>query len=1096
MDAGLRAAFGDEAAPTTPSVLRLLQKKTGSRLDLHLDANDDSSLPVRIDDEARSLRDPAGRYQLLGEIGRGGVGIVYKGRDQDLGRDVAMKVLRPEHGSRPDILERFVEEAQIGGQLQHPGIVPVYELGLQQGERPYFAMKLVKGDTLATLLARRAGPAEDRHRFLAIFEQICQTLGYAHARRVVHRDLKPANVMIGSFGEVQVVDWGFAKVLQRREPKRADVQVSTEATSVIATLRSDPARGSQSVVGSTMGTPAYMPPEQALGDVDHMDERSDVFGLGGILCEILTGAPPYLERDGDLMQQAARCNLQGALQRLDGCGADAALVALCKLCLSPSRLARPATGKEVADAIAAHLSSVESRAHAAEIRAAEARGRARSTALLAAAAVLLLALGGVGYFVFTAQARSRHEQADRSVGNALREASVRLGEAQAPAADVAAWTRALDAVQQAEVLAQDPWVGDAQRTAVASLLATVREGRTAAVDAAAKLAADEALRQRLVDARTGLQEFVMRMGEVVDPAAARLQVAARYDEVYGRAFAESLAGRDLFALSTHEAVRVLGGPLAVEVAAALDDWATWPTQFRAVGVPVMTDRARQLQLLAMAIDPDPWRNRLRTMLGGGAFDREAVRALRREAEGAALPATSLQLFARVLQRVGDHAAVMPTMEAACERHPTDFLCAFDLGTLYLTTGQPERAEGCFRTARALRPGSALAHHNLSVAFRDRGLLGTALASARTAHALDPANPQVRNHLGNLLVQLGQVDDGIVHLRAAIAADPKFALPWNGLGIALLAKGETTEAAECFRTTIAMAPSFADAHHNLGDALIDLRRPHEAIASYRRALEFAPRDILTMNNLALTLDSVGESDEAMAVLRGVVAIDPNNGPANLNLGRFLERTGSLAEALVCWRRAEAAWRGAQDPFGRTWHQKVVPMIAAAEAQLGKQDELLALAREGRTSDDADDFVQAARLVRNRGDHPLAARTYERGFAAFPQLLTVRPHRYNAACEAALAGCGRGEPAAALADAERQRWREQARRWLAEEANVWRTALGGELKDARVARDAVQLALVDKDFAGVRDDAALRQLPSAEAEAWQQFWRELQQLATPR
>ena len=189
-----------------------------------------------------------GRYQFQGEIARGGMGAILKGRDVELGRDLAIKVLLETHQGNPEVVSRFIEEAQIGGQLQHPGIVPVYELGTftDPDRRPYFAMKLVRGQTLAALLAERkdragrgshdparagalrgspdpalpateglpSGP-DDLHRFLAIFEQVCQTMAYAHARGVIHRDLKPSNVMVGNFGEVQVMDWGLAKVLPR-----------------------------------------------------------------------------------------------------------------------------------------------------------------------------------------------------------------------------------------------------------------------------------------------------------------------------------------------------------------------------------------------------------------------------------------------------------------------------------------------------------------------------------------------------------------------------------------------------------------------------------------------------------------------------------------------------------------------------------------------------------------------------------------------------------------------------------------------------------------------------------------------------------------
>ena len=154
------------------------------------------------------------RYQLFGEIARGGMGAVLKGRDPDLGRDLAVKVLLEGHRDKPDLLRRFVEEAQIGGQLQHPGIVPVYELGTFADSRPYFTMKLVKGRTLSALLHERPNPQDDLHHFVGVFEQVCQTMAYAHARGVIHRDLKPTNVMVGGFGEVQVMDWGLAKVLK------------------------------------------------------------------------------------------------------------------------------------------------------------------------------------------------------------------------------------------------------------------------------------------------------------------------------------------------------------------------------------------------------------------------------------------------------------------------------------------------------------------------------------------------------------------------------------------------------------------------------------------------------------------------------------------------------------------------------------------------------------------------------------------------------------------------------------------------------------------------------------------------------------------
>ncbi len=266
------------------------------------------------------------------------MGAVLKGRDSDLGRDLAVKVLLEQHRDNPDFVRRFVEEAQIGGQLQHPGIVPVYELGSFPDRRPYFAMKLVKGRTLASLLSERTDPRDDLPRFLGIFEQVAQTVAYAHARGVIHRDLKPSNVMVGSFGEVQVMDWGLAKVL--KEGGVADDERSQSPpveVSVIRTVRSGSSKD-DSQAGSVLGTPAYMAPEQATGDLDAVDERADVFGLGSILCEVLTGRPAYTGRTShEILRKAARGDTADACARLGACGADADLVALAsRLALPPS----------------------------------------------------------------------------------------------------------------------------------------------------------------------------------------------------------------------------------------------------------------------------------------------------------------------------------------------------------------------------------------------------------------------------------------------------------------------------------------------------------------------------------------------------------------------------------------------------------------------------------------------------------------------------------------------------------------------------------------------------------------------------------------
>jgi len=327
-----------------------------------------------------------GKYRLRGELGRGGVGVVLRGNDVDLGRDVAIKVLREEHQDRVDVLKRFVEEAQIGGQLQHPGVVPVYDLGMSEG-RPFFAMKLIRGKSLEQLLRERANPREQRRRFLGIFEQVCQTLAYAHARGVIHRDLKPGNVMVGTFGEVQVVDWGMGKVLDRPEPA-AEVAAAVRSEDAalepdVSTVRSA-STDAHSELGSMMGTPGYMPPEQARGAIHEIDERSDVFALGAILFEILGGTPPQVGAPMERLRMAWAWDSDAALARLAPFDVDADLLGLVGACLQKERDARPRSAQEVADRVAGWLSAVEERAQRAQVEAAEAKARAAEAEALEA----------------------------------------------------------------------------------------------------------------------------------------------------------------------------------------------------------------------------------------------------------------------------------------------------------------------------------------------------------------------------------------------------------------------------------------------------------------------------------------------------------------------------------------------------------------------------------------------------------------------------------------------------------------------------------------------------------------------------------------
>ncbi len=290
------------------------------------------------------------KYIFDRELGRGGMGAVFSTVDQDVRRKVAMKVMLPSTATSPAHIKRFLEEAQITGQLEHPNIVPVHEVGINEDSNIYFTMKMVRGENLDDVLDKIAqGKADYQQKYslgvlLQIFMKVCDAIGYSHAKGVLHRDLKPENLMVGDFGEVLVMDWGLAKVLGR-EDINTEGRASTDQASAYHTME-----------GQVMGTPAYMSPEQALGKISELDERSDIFSLGGILYKILTGQAPYRGKNArEALEKARKRQMQPPDLRAPERKNPAELVAICMKAMAREQDERYGSAEELKDDIQRYL---------------------------------------------------------------------------------------------------------------------------------------------------------------------------------------------------------------------------------------------------------------------------------------------------------------------------------------------------------------------------------------------------------------------------------------------------------------------------------------------------------------------------------------------------------------------------------------------------------------------------------------------------------------------------------------------------------------------------------------------------------------------
>ena len=891
-------------------------------------------------------------YELLDEVGAGGMGVVYRARDTALDRDVAVKLLRDAFPADSVAAKRFLDEARITGQLQHPGIPPVHRAGILSDGRPFLAMKLIRGRTLAEQLGGRPDPAADRGHFVAVFEHVCQAMAYAHAVGVIHRDLKPQNVMVGAFGEVQVMDWGLAKVVGpsdgpeagRRPPGPAG-EAGSGADPGGTTDWGAAGDGSATRSGTVLGTPAYMAPEQARGEVDRLDARADVFGLGAILCQILTGRPPFAGQDAlTVLRQAAAGDLTGLDDRLAGCGADPDLVALCRRCLAADPVDRPADGGAVATAVAALRAAADERARRAELdrvraeadrakveaEAREQRKRRRAQLALVGTVLAAVGLAGVGgWYLDRQRASARHQRA-------VHEERVRLGVHQALARlpelhRLGLWDQADQSLAEAEQL-----LGPDDDPALAAAVAAARR------DTAFVRRQDQIRLEKLqvigrgIDWDAAVPKYVAAFAEygldvrAGDPAALVDAIRASPVRDYLIAALDDWAltggradGERIFALTAevtgHEWRRevpgVIGrGPVLAALFDRIPDDQRGPAVISTLGYRLELlgiDGLRRVEDGLRRHPADMWLHYYRGAIcyrrwsrGGNRFDdpyldrsAEAFRA------ALALRPGTPPILRQFAMSVYVHS--LPQAEAALEeaiRLEPDYAVAHHTLAHLLRNAKPDRALAAAREAVRLAPNLGAAYKELGLLLRMKSDLSGAEAALREAARLDPNDRFHQGDLGMLLVERGKPDEAVGPLRAALRLDPKLTYARENLGAALRALGDPAGAIAVYREAIPFDSKDPWPHNRIGDTRRDQGDFDGAAAAYWEAIRRNPKDPHAHHHLSNCHRAKGDPQGAVAAARAALRLDQSAAYAYHNLGDALVHVRDWAEAAAAFRRA--------------------------------------------------------------------------------------------------------------------------------------------------------------------------------------------------
>ncbi|MBI1309772.1 protein kinase [bacterium] len=931
------------------------------------------------------------RYQLVSNFARGGLGQIWLAQDSRLRREVAYKELLPSALKNKNALERFLEEAQITGQLEHPGIVPIYDIGYQQNGTPFYAMKLVRGETMEKHIDALHQLPKDSPEFSLTFRKllrnfidICNALAFAHDRGVLHRDLKPLNVMLGAFGETLVLDWGLAKVLDVEvgdndaapittetdggfsvdeqtviqssdgSSESGDTQGTTAASGIsragatqgattsgasmggrtqqmsgtfgttrrmiVTDVRSV---GSQTMMGSVMGTPAYMPPEQGRGDLEQLDARSDIYSLGGILYKLLTNQQPIAKgKIREVLKNVTEGNI--IPPREHDPGVPKPLEAVCLKALSKNKEDRYASALDLARDVEAWLadepvSCFEDPWLVKAWRWAKRHPTAVGSGV-AAVTVALLAYGTVRWNhsarmndirdfarANLSQAETAATQSDFAQSKQLLTAAIGRVSGEGDLVDLLGSlesrlsllesdrVRKLERDVETDLARARTQIRNGEYEAARTLLAelqtrlkdeTLLPELTAAVEREVA-AADQAIAREAAVAQTEarFEQFL----ELCDAARARgsLQTMDNVDDDARLAQKHATAALELFDLNT-------GQPFA-DTPDYFDESLPWTRRYneRTGRWPLAELKSSTLELLLIL----------------GDMEIQLARNLDAEQQKAA--AERALTFIQPAKSIGIESVALYGDES-----------------LWLKlAGREDESRQVLAQAKKLKATTSLDFYLLAEAERKSNNFRKALELYQQAQQLSPTSYWPQHFTGLCHMQLGEAEAALACFTNCTSLRETYAWPWMLRGVCNAQLKRVDAALADFDTAEKLAPDLYNIPVNRGVVLTVAGRFDEAIAQFERAAKLAPTAAAPHINIATThfqiaqriadslppfdnlsdlerlqqeQDHYSQSLDALAVAAATERAPDHPGIYQLR-GRIEERSGNTQAALASYQR---------------------------------------------------------------------------------------------------------------------------------------------------------------------------------------------------